>query len=98
MKHNRLVLLIALSGAVVAASQIANARDLVEAAQSAQSMFNRIGVAAVGIGLTLGGILFAVGASQMGRNVIVSGLVGACAILGAPALVNLIGRIFGVGM
>jgi len=73
----------------------ASARDLVDAAQQAQTLFNHIGIAAVGIGITLGGILFAVGAAQMGRMLLISGLIGACAVLGAPAIVSLIGRIFG---
>ncbi len=75
----------------------AEARDLVAAAQSAQTMFNRIGVAAISIGLTLGGILFALGAAQAGRMLLISGFVGACAVLGAPAIISLISRIFGGG-
>ena len=47
------------------ASDQAQARDLVDAAQSAQSVFNRIGIAAISIGITLGGILFALGAAQI---------------------------------
>jgi hypothetical protein len=73
----------------------AQARDLVDAAQSAQSVFNKIGVAAVGIGITLGGILFAVGAAQVGRMLLISGFIGACAVLGAPAIISLVGKIFG---
>jgi hypothetical protein len=81
----------------VAASS-AEARDLVEAAQSAQTVLNRIGVAAISIGITVGGILYAVGASQIGRMILISGVVGACAVLGAPALINFIGRIFGAAL
>lgn len=73
----------------------ADARDLVDAAQQAQSLFNKIGVAAVGIGITLGGILFAVGAANIGRMMLISGFIGACAVLGAPAIISLIGKIFG---
>lgn len=71
------------------------ARDLVEAASSAQSMFNRIGVAGISIGITLGGILYAIGMAQIGRMILLSGFIGACAVLGAPAIISLIGRIFG---
>lgn len=71
------------------------ARDLVEAASSAQSMFNRIGVAGFSIGITLGGILYAIGMAQIGRMILLSGFIGACAVLGAPAIISLIGRIFG---
>jgi hypothetical protein len=74
------------------------ARDLVDAASSAQSFFNRIGIAAISIGLTLGGILYALGAAQIGRTLMISGFVGAVAILGAPALIGLLGRIFGAAL
>lgn len=80
------------------ASDQALARDLVDAAQSAQSVFNRIGIAAISIGITLGGILFALGAAQIGRMLLISGAIGAVAILGAPAIVNLLGRVFGASL
>lgn len=80
---------------VLLVADVAVARDLVQAAQSAQTLFNRIGVAAISIGLTLGGILYAVGAAQVGRMLLISGFVGACAVLGAPALISLVSRIFG---
>lgn len=80
------------------ASDRAQARDLVDAAQSAQSVFNRIGIAAISIGITLGGILFALGAAQIGRMLLISGAIGAVAILGAPAIVNLLGRVFGASI
>lgn len=79
-------------------TEIAHARDLVDAAQSAQSMFNRIGIAAISIGFTLGGILFAVGAAQIGRMLLISGAIGAVAVLGAPAVINLLGRVFGASL
>ena len=97
MKHRTFA-----AGTVILISTIAissaEARDLVEAAQSAQTMLNRIGVAAISIGITVGGILYALGASQIGRMILFSGLIGACAVLGAPALINLIGRIFGAAL
>lgn len=80
------------------AAHPALARDLVDAASSAQSFFYRIGIAAISIGLTLGGILFALGAAQIGRMLLISGFVGAVAILGAPALIGLLGRIFGAAL
>lgn len=79
-------------------TQAAYARDLVDAASSAQTMFNRIGIAAISIGITLGGILYAVGAAMVGRMLLFSGLIGAVAILGAPALINLLGRVFGASV
>lgn len=79
-------------------NSVAEARDLVDAAQSAQTMFNRIGVAAISIGITLGGILFALGAAQIGRMLLISGAVGAVAVLAAPGIINLLGRIFGASV
>ena len=76
----------------------AQARDLVDAAQSAQSMLNKIGIAAISIGITLGGIAFAVGAAQLGRNLLISGAVGAAAVLAAPSLVNMLARMFGASV
>lgn len=73
----------------------AHARDLAEAASTAQSLFNHIGVAAVSIGITVGGILYAIGAADLGRMLLVSGVIGACAVFGAPAVISLLGHIFG---
>ena len=76
----------------------ANARDLVDAAVTAQSAFNKIGIAAISIGITLGGILYAIGAANIGRMILISGAIGAVAILIAPAVINLLGKVFGVGL
>lgn len=95
MKNNMILMTAVL---VVLFTQFADARDLVEAASSAQTLFNRIGVAAISIGITVGGILYAVGMAQIGRMILFSGFVGACAVLGAPAIISLIGRVFGVSV
>lgn len=79
-------------------ADVALARDLVDAAQSAQTMFNRIGVAAISIGITIGGILYALGIAHIGRMILFSGLIGAAAVLGAPAMISLLGRIFGASV
>lgn len=94
----RLIPQLAVLALLILLSSTGHARDLVEAAQSAQTMFNRIGVAAISIGITVGGILYAIGASQIGRMVLFSGLIGACAVLGAPAIIGLLGRIFGAAV
>jgi hypothetical protein len=96
MKNVFLILGLVLVSLLV--SDTAQARDLVDAAQSAQSVFNRIGIAAISIGITLGGILYALGAAMIGRMLLISGLIGAVAILGAPALINLLGRVFGASV
>lgn len=89
---------LALIAFVLIAGDLAQARDLVDAAQSAQTMFNRIGIAAISIGITLGGILFTLGAAQVGRMVLISGLIGAVAVLGAPALIGLLAKVFGMSL
>ncbi len=76
----------------------ASAKDLVDAAQSAQAMFNRIGVAAISIGITGGGILFAIGLGHIGRMVLMSGLIGAACVLGGPGIISLLGKIFGMSL
>lgn len=96
MKH--FVLYVVFGLLVLLIADQAMAKDLVDAAQSAQTMFNRIGIAAIGIGITVGGILFAVGAAQIGRMVLISGLVGSVCILGGPGIISLLGRIFGVSL
>lgn len=92
------LIILAASMLIIASVSVAEARDLVEAASSAQTMFNRIGVAAISIGITLGGILYAVGFAMVGRMILMSGFIGACAVLGGPAIIGLIGKIFGVSV
>lgn len=94
----KLIPQLAVLALLILLSSTGHARDLVEAAQSAQTMFNRIGIAAISIGITVGGILYAIGASQIGRMILFSGLIGACAVLGAPAIIGLLGRIFGASV
>ena len=93
-----LIILAIFSLTYLLAQDYANARDLVEAAQTAQTTFNRIGVAAISIGITLGGILFTIGAAQVGRMLLISGGIGAVVVLGAPTLVNLLAKFFGVSV
>lgn len=77
------------------ANSHAEARDLVQAAATAQTYLNRIGIAAISIGITLGGILFVLGAAQLGRQILFGGMMGAVCILAAPSLINLLGTVFG---
>lgn len=78
----------------IVVSDVAFAKDLVAAATSAQQMFNRIGFAAVSIGITIGGILLAVGLANIGRMVIFCGLAGAVTIFAAPGILNLLKTVF----
>lgn len=96
MKHFLLYVFFGIT--ILLVSHQAEAKDLVAAASTAQSLITKIGIAAIGIGITVGGILFAVGAAQMGRMVLVSGIVGAVCVLAGPALLSLLGRVFGVSL
>lgn len=98
MKQTNLYLICIIFFSLVLFQNMAMARDLVDAAASAQTIFNRIGIAAISIGITLGGILFAMGIAQVGRMLMFSGLIGAVAILAAPALINLLGKVFGASI
>lgn len=47
------------------------------------------------IGIVAGGLLMSLGAGQVGKMVLVSGVIGAAAIFGGPALVEVMRSIFG---
>lgn len=47
------------------------------------------------IGIVAGGLLMSLGAGQLGKMVLISGIVGASAIFGGPALVEVLKSIFG---
>lgn len=47
------------------------------------------------IGIVAGGLLMSLGAGQLGKMVLVSGIVGACAIFGGPALIEVLKSVFG---
>lgn len=47
------------------------------------------------IGIVAGGLLMSLGAGQVGKMVLVSGVIGAAAIFGGPALVEVMRGIFG---
>lgn len=64
-------------------------------AANAKSEITLVAQAGVGIGIVAGGLLMAIGASQIGKYVLVSGLVGALAVFGGPALIEAIRSIVG---
>lgn len=91
--RNILVLLM-----VLLVVDLAYAKDVVESVHTAQAIFNRIGIASLSIGITLGGILFSLGFGNFGRIVLMSGVAGALCILGGPAAIGLLGKIFGISI
>lgn len=77
------------------ASNQALADRLTSAAERGKSELLGIGEIVAQIAIVLGGLLMALGASQIGRMVITGGIIGACAIFGGPALVETLRSIFG---
>ena len=75
-------------------ADIAAAKDITAAAATAQAQFVQIGIAAAGIGITIGGILFAVGLGSIGRFVLQSGLTGGAIIFGLQGIISLLRMIF----
>lgn len=47
------------------------------------------------IGIVVGGLLMTIGATQIGKQVLISGVIGAFAIFGGPALIEVIRSVFG---
>ena len=74
--------------------QIASAKDLESIAQAGQAKFMSIGMASLGIGFTIGAILFGLGIAHIGRLIMISGAVGSVALLGFPAFLGLLKSIF----
>ncbi len=75
-------------------AEFALAKDITAAAATAQAQFAQIGIAAAGIGITIGGILFAVGLGSVGRWVLQSGLTGGAIIFGLQGIISLMRLIF----
>lgn len=86
-----LILLVIL---LLSVSDIALAKDISAAAASAQAQFLRIGMAAVGIGITIGGICFSIGLSMVGRFILQSGLTGGAIIFALQGILALARAIF----
>lgn len=80
----------------VAGASGVSARDLSEALSVGQSMLNKIGVASLCIGVTVGGVLYTWGAAQLGRMIVTSGLIGAAFVLAGPSIIGMLGKMFGV--
>lgn len=70
------------------------ATRLEEAAQRGQSIVISIGQITAVIGIVLGGIALSVGMAQLGRMVLMSGVIGAAATFGGPAIIDLLKEVF----
>lgn len=75
-------------------SNQAFANRLQEAAQRGQSIVISIGQITAVIGIVLGGIALSIGMAGLGRMVLMSGVIGAAATFGGPAIIDMMKEIF----
>lgn len=75
-------------------SDSAIASRLEEAAQRGQSIIISVGQITAVIGIVLGGIALSVGMANLGRMVLMSGVIGAAATFGGPAIIDMLKEVF----
>lgn len=90
-KHiqNQLILLV-----LTFFSNEAFANRLQDAAVRGQSIVISIGQVTAVIGVVLGGIAMSIGMANIGRMVLMSGVIGAAATFGGPAIIDVVKEIF----
>jgi type IV secretory pathway VirB2 component (pilin) len=76
------------------ASETSFASRLEEAAQRGQSLVISIGQITAVIGIVLGGIAMSIGLAMVGRGMLISGVIGAAATFGGPAVIDMLKEIF----
>ena len=75
-------------------SNEAFANRLQDAAVRGQSIVISIGQVTAVIGVVLGGIALSIGMANIGRMVLMSGVIGAAATFGGPAIIDVVKEIF----
>jgi len=85
---------IIISNLVLLISHPAIASRLEEAAQRGQSIVTSIGQVTAVIGIVLGGIAMSIGMANLGRMVLMSGVIGAAATFGGPAIIDMLKEVF----
>lgn len=83
-----------ISAVILVLSHPALANRLEEAAVRGQSIVISIGQVTAVIGIVLGGIALSIGMANVGRMVLMSGVVGAAATFGGPAIIDVVREIF----
>lgn len=83
-----------LTAIILVLSNPALANRLEEAAVRGQSIVISIGQVTAVIGIVLGGIALSIGMANVGRMVLMSGIIGAAATFGGPALIDVVKEIF----
>ncbi len=94
MKRINHVMQCGLSAFLLIISHPAFASRLEEAAMRGQSIVISIGQTTAVIGIVLGGIAMSVGMMNVGKMILVSGVIGAAATFGGPAIIDLMQDIF----
>ncbi|WP_413942688.1 hypothetical protein [Bdellovibrio sp. HCB-162] len=96
MKHFTLYLVVGI--ACLMFLDVAHAKDAIDSAHAAQAYLTRVGLACLGLGITIGGIAYAAGFPTIGKYILGSGFAGALCILLTPGALSAAARIFGVSL
>lgn len=83
-----------LSLSILLLTHPAFANRLEEAAVRGQSIVISIGQVTAVIGIVLGGIALSIGMANVGKMVLMSGIIGAAATFGGPAMIDVLKEIF----
>lgn len=70
------------------------ASRLEEAASRGQSIIISVGQITAVIGIVLGGIAMSIGMANLGRMVLMSGVIGAAATFGGPVIIDVLKEVF----
>ncbi len=83
-----------LAATILVLANPAFANRLEEAAMRGQSIVISIGQVTAVIGIVLGGIALSIGMANIGKMVLMSGIIGAAATFGGPAIIDVVKEIF----
>ena len=94
MKNEKYIFHLILSAVLLVLTSPALANRLEEAASRGQSIVISIGQITAVIGIVLGGIAMSIGMANIGKMVLMSGVIGAAATFGGPAMIDVLKEIF----
>lgn len=94
MKRITLIYHLTISSILLVITHPAFANRLEEAAVRGQSIVISVGQITAVIGIVLGGIAMSIGMANIGKMVLMSGVIGAAATFGGPALIDVMKEIF----
>lgn len=95
MKNNKLKIISIHAFAYLLVTLPAYADRLESVAANAKSEITLVAQTCVGIGIVVGGLLMTIGVMQVGKYILMSGLIGALAVFGGPALIDTVRSITG---